>query len=312
VNSIFSPTLWLIFLQRIINVLYPVNLICLLFLAYLALEPFVAALAQRLVRKRIPAITDDSGAPARVDLLHRLRHAKGLSLILAILACDILARLIPFFAGIPFSHRYLYPFALFSSFFAALGLTALSDSLWLPLSRKFTTLSKNKLLFILLTIITIAYTGKSLMPKLDKKWIRDIPMTIRRKTPKGKQAVLFTNYLDARFSYYSGAKLYQCFPKENYIVLKSYYSKDKNNFNWKTSSRGLTSFKSLVREFGDKAFLLVRRKRKERNNVSTELSALMRTVATFTDDRRKWLFTLYQGIGGNNRETKINELNSQK
>jgi hypothetical protein len=293
-------------------VLYPANLIALLFLAYLALEPFVRSLAQRLIHKRIPTITDSSGTLARLNLIHLLRSAEGLSLLLAIIASDILARFIPFFAGIPFSHRYLYPFALLSTFFAALGLTALSDALYLPLSRKFTSLSKNKLLFILLSIVTIAYTGKSLMPKLDKKWIRNIPMTIRKMTPKGEQPVLFTNYMDARFSYYSGAKLHQCFPKDNYIVLKAYYRENGNNFDWKVSSRGFTSFKSQIHELGDKAFLLLRRKRKEQNNISAELSDLMRIAGTFTDDKRKWLFTLYQGMPQENSETRKNKIDSQK
>ena len=310
-NSIFSPTLWWIFFQRIINVLYPVNVICFLFLAYLALEPLIAALARRFFRKRIPAIPDDSETPVRLGVFNTLRGAKGLSLVLAILACDLLARMIPFFAGIPFSHRYLYPFALMSTLFAAIGLTTLSDSLWRQLSRKFTKLSKNNLLLILLSIVFLAYAGKSLRPRFDKKWLLEVPKIIRAETPKGEEAILFTNYLDMRLEYYSGAELRQCYPKNDYIIVEAIYPKNGNNFMWRTASKGAAEFKKQVRELGDRAFLLVRRKRKEQDVVSAEISPIMRNVATFSDGRRKWVFSLYQGLNGKERKMRINKMNSQ-
>ena len=310
-NSIFSPTLWLIFFQRIINVLYPAQFICLLFLAYLALEPFIATLVQRIFRKHIPLIQNDSGTPARLDVFNTLRGAKGLSLVLAILTCDLLMRIIPFFAGIPFSHRYLYPFAIMSTFFAAIGLTTLSDSLWQPLSRKFTKLSKNGMLLILLTIVFLAYAGKSLRPKTDKKWLLEIPTLIRSKTPKGEKAILFSNYLDMRLEYYSGAELRQCDPKNDFLIMKPIYPKNGNNYIWRPVSTGAANFKKQVRELGERLFLLIRRKRKEQDIVSSKISPIMRNIATFSDGRRKWVFSLYQGFSGKERKMRINKMDSQ-
>ncbi|NOY76177.1 MAG: hypothetical protein GXP32_10375 [Kiritimatiellaeota bacterium] len=304
-KPIFAPALWCIFLQRMLNVLYPVNVAVLFFLVYLTLEPAFSSFVLRVSNKRLPVLCDSAGTPLRVTVFNLLRKPKALPLLLSIIFCDLLTRMIPFFAGIPFSHRYLYPFALMSTLFAAIGLTAFSDGLQRFLTTKVPSFSKKKLLIAILLVVVAAYSGKSLMPRLDKKWLRDIPEVIRRSTPEGSKPVLFTNYLDTRFAYYSGAKLVQCFPKENFRMLIYTFRKNRNNFAWWNAPKRSPNFKQRVEKLGERAFLLVRRKRNEQDSLTVDVLTFMSRVGEYSDRKRKWTFTLYQGkVSGKSKSGK--------
>ena len=311
-SVIFSFDIWILFLKRILNVLYPVSVATLLFLAYLLLEPFVASVARRFFRKSPPVSRDASDTSLHASVLYVLRRSNGLTLLLSVLFCDLLARMIPFFAGIPFSHRYFYPFAALATPLAALGFVALSDALHRPISAKFPSLSKNKLSVLFLGVACLAYSGKALMPRQDKKWLRNVPYAILKATPKGEKPVLYTNYLDTRLAYYSGADLRQCFPKENFQVMELTPRQNRNNYYWKTTSKGIRKFRRRIESLGARAFLLVRAKRAEKDASLAEIQHFMRVVATFSDERRKWRFTLLQGDFDNSSKMRKRGHYSQK
>jgi hypothetical protein len=252
-NALFSFKLWLIFFQRIINTLYPANIVFLLFL-----YP---------VRKKI-------------------KYSSALIFILLLLCVDLAIRMIAFFSGIPFSHRYLYPMMVLATIFSGVGMISFVHFAGKYLTGKFPSLTEGRITVMLLLIIFFAYSGKALHSSNDKKWLKDISFLISSNIIPGTESEILSNYDESRFVYYSGCgEMILFFPDNDFQIRR--HIREGNDRRWRVESNGVDAFRNYLKSSDKQLFLIYRIKKSEINANTESLFPGMTLIGQFPDKRRK-------------------------
>ena len=212
-NTFLSFKLWLIFIQRLINVLYPANIIFLIFL-----YP---------VRKKI-------------------RMKNIILFVLIFISVDMLVRIVSFFAGVPFSHRYFYLFMILVTIFAGFGMSGFTAFIKKYTEKKYPGLTETVISASILLIVCCAYSGKALHVSGDKKWIKEIASVIKDHTSNREDdAVILSNYDESRFAYYAGCRETLLFDPDNDFQIR-HYVLDRTDGRWKELSKGKDAFNNYI------------------------------------------------------------------
>jgi len=180
-NTVFSLKMWLIFLHRILLSCYPAEVAFLVF----SKKTFL-----------------------------RLKESRILRVLSIFIVCDLIVRMVVFFAGVPFSGRYFLPWTVGLAVFVGGGFKPFVEFV----SRK-TRLAESVIAAIVLCAIAIGYSIKALHPRMDKPWLQAIPAKIRSLTPEEMEPVIISNYMDGRFGYYAGTdRLLMLRPEEDWSL----------------------------------------------------------------------------------------------
>ena len=256
-NSLFSFKLWLIFLQRFIDALYPANLIFLIFL-----YP---------VRKKI-------------------KLSRPVIFILLLLLIDLAIRLVSFFSGIPFAGRYFYPSMIIITIFTGVGMLSFIQFLHRLLVKKFPKMTESHIAVAVFLIILFAYSGKAIHSSNDKKWLRDISSLIKKHISPGERAVILSNYEENRFVYYSGCSEMLLFSPENNFQIRRRIPHG-NDTVWQINSNGMKSFKNYINTIPSQLFVIYRIKDSVPPAQPEILFPGMSLIGKYLDKRRKHTYT---------------------
>jgi len=261
-SALFSLKLWFIFLQRIINTLYPANIISLIFL-----YP---------VRKKIKI-----NSPMRF--------------IFILLLIDIAIRMFAFFSGIPFSHRYLYPMMILITIFSGLGMISFIHFLRKYLIKKFPTLTEKTVTISIILILIFSYSGKALHHSDDKKWLKDIAFLIKANLMLGTNSEIISNYDESRFLYYSGCGELLIFsPKKKFQMCR--HVKHENDSKWIVETKGRNAFLNYLKSSTKELFIIYRIKKSKIKSNITSLFPETKMIGHFYDKRRKYQYFVFKKI----------------
>jgi len=265
-NSLLSFKMWLIFIHRIFNALFPADLILLVF---------------------------------SLSSYKKLKESKALRFFSIFLVCDLGVRGVIFFAGVPFSGRYLFPFAVAIAILAAFGIIPLVEILQKVILKVKCNIKINTfyLYAILIIIIGISYSIKALLPRNDKPWLQRIPAAIKKLVPEGKTPVIISNKLDERFGYYADTtQIYMLDPAKNWVLMEKVKTDTDSKFIACSRKRGIANLAEKINELGAERVFIIMRVGKDGNSVpNTELLKKLPGIhlsGTFTD-RKKRILKLY-------------------
>jgi len=222
-NSVFSIKLWLIFLRRMMLSCYPAEVAFLLF----SKKTFL-----------------------------RVKESRVLRVILIFIVCDLSVRAIVFFAGVPFSGRYLIPWTIGLALLAGGGAASFAD-----FAAKTARVSKNIVLLVAFSAIAIGYSVKALHPRTDKPWLREIPARIKALTPEGMEPVIMASYMDERFGYYADTnRLVELRPGDDWTILVRKRRPGGYAYSrWTPVGKGLDGLGRLIRGLGrSRVFIILR------------------------------------------------------
>lgn len=181
-SAIFSIDLWLIFLNRIIKASHP--LIFALALLFLLSE---------LWRLRRMGWRGFKPAPATW-------------IFAGFAAVDIMARLLVFFAGVPYQTRYFLPLTLCAVVLAAWSMPVLSAWLALKTKGRFPALTRRRIFAALVSLTVLICAAKVFIPQSSKDEMRIVAELIKTNLPPGSRCpVLISKIADPRYAYYAGA-----------------------------------------------------------------------------------------------------------
>jgi len=264
-KSLLSIKMWFAFFARILRAIFPAEMILIIF--------------------AIPSLKD-------------LKKSRMLRLLIIFILTTLAVRLIPFFAGAPFSGRYFLPFAVGVAIFAVSGITPLVKIIESLILKKFRKCNVFYIYFILISIIGVSYSLKALRPRNDKPWLQMIPKAIKQFSTSSEVPIIVSNDLDERFGYYANTtELYKLNFKKDWLLTKQF--SDGNDSKWKPTNkhRGIDNlFAEFARIGKDKIFIIVRVPKKERSILAEKLCNYDKTlslIGTFTD-RKKRKFELYK------------------
>lgn len=263
----FSIKLWCIFFFRLIKVIYPADLVLIIF----ALPEF-----------------------------KRLKESRTMRFLLIFLVCNVGVRLVPFFACVPFTQRYFYPCAINIAILAAYGIVNLVEFLDTKIIKKKIKITQFHLYSLLIIIIGIAYSAKALNPRNDKPWLQVIPAVITKIIPSEKVPIIISNDLDNRWGYYADTEeLYQLDPEQDWLLMKPIRVGFEYRWVEFDQQRGISNLAEKINAMGkDRVFLILR---VDKNGESPSNSSLLKQYpeiylkGTFKD-RKKRVFKLYSFV----------------
>ena len=259
-RALFSFKLWMIFLHRLINTLYPANIVFLLFVY-----------------------------PAR----KKIKMTSALTFLLILGSMDILIRMLAFFSGIPFSNRYLYPIMIMATVFSGFGMFSFVQSVKKYAGKKFPSLTESRITAVLVLIILFAYSGKALHYSNDKKWLKDISSLIRANAIPDVSSEILSNYEESRFLYYSKCgKMIIFFPENDFQM--RHQVRRGNDAKWEIVSKGSDAFKKYLRSSGKQLFVIYRVRKKESEFNKDLLFPSMKLIGQFPDRRRKYEYFVFK------------------
>jgi len=259
-SALFSFKLWLIFFQRIINTLYPANIIFLIFL-----YP---------VRKKI-------------------KLSSAMIFILLLLVIDLLIRILAFFSGIPFSHRYLYPMMIFATIFSGLGMISFVQLLGKYIIKKFPSVTEGGITAVVMLIVFFSYSGKALHHSDDKKWLKDIAFLIKANATPGCDSEILSNYDESRFLYYSGcSELLLFFPDKDFEINR--HVRDNNDRKGGIETKGHDAFENYLKTSPKELFIIYRIKKSKIKSNPASLFSGMKLIGQFSDKRRKYEYFVFE------------------
>jgi hypothetical protein len=259
-SALFSLKLWLIFVQRIVNTLYPANILSLFFLY-----------------------------PVR----GKIKVNSGMKFILILLAVDLFIRMIAFFSGIPFSHRYLYPMMIIVTIFSGLGMLSFINILWKHLIKRFPALTERGIGVVVLLIVFFSYSGKALHSSNDKKWLKDISLLIKSRIVPGREAAILSNYDESRFVYYSGCgELLLFSPEKDFLIRR--HVRYENDSKWRVESEGFDGFNHYLKSSSGQVFIIYRIKKSEIKANTESFFPEVKFIGKFSDNRRKYEYFVFQ------------------
>ena len=251
--------LWLIFLQRFIDALYPANLVFLIFL---------------------------------YPLRKKIKLSRPVIFLLILLLIDIAIRLVSFFSGIPFAGRYLYPSMILISLFTGVGMLSFIQFLHRHLVKKYSKLTEFHITAAIFLIILFSYSGKALHSSNDKKWLKDISSLIKEHISPGERAVILSNYEEHRLTYYSGCNEMRLFdPEHDFQVRRAILQ--GNDMTWLVDSEGREAFKDYIKSMPSKLFIIYRTKDSSSINSLEPLLPGMSLVGKYLDKHRKYTYTFF-------------------
>lgn len=282
-STFLSLKMWLIFLHRLIKAMFPAEIVLLIF----SWQSF-----------------------------KRLKDSVSMRFLTLFLICDLIARMVIFFAGVPFSGRYFYPLSVTIAIFAAAGITPFigflhrlmrntqkveesnSPKLYKffnsNIIRKTARITEFQLYAFIILVIGISYSLKALHPRNDKPWLQMIPSKIKQLTPENSKPVIISNYMDERFGYYAGTtELYILKPDDNWNLLKRV--KTENDSKWISfdNKRGIESFADKISKLNSNSIFIILRVGKDGNSpANTELIdklPRLKLVKEFTDRKKRKL-----------------------
>lgn len=263
-SKFLSWKLWLIFLHRLAKALFP---------AEIAL--FVFSLAN----------------------FKKLKESRFLRWLLIFLVCDLGVRMVLFFGGVPFTGRYLYPFAITIAIFAVAGLVPLVTFLDEKILQKKLTDRKFQMYALIILIIGVSYSIKALLPRNDKPWLQAMPAAIRQFCPAGKTPVIISNNLDERFGYYAGTEeMYILKPEKDWLLMKRFEDEEDSKFLPLDKKRGIPNLAEKINQMGaDRVFIFMYLDKNESTPSDTELTQGLPGIqfkGKYTD-RKKRVYKLY-------------------
>ena len=263
-NSLLSFKMWGIFLHRLINACFPAEVVFLIF---------------------------------SKETFKRVKDSRALRVLLIFIFSDLLIRMVVFFAGIPFSGRYLLPWTIGVLIVCGAGLTPLVSFVSSKIPERINKISQFHIYAFIVFGIMTGYSIKALHPRNDKPWLQAIPAKIRSIATAGVKPVIITNYMDERFGYYAGTtSLYELKISENWNLLKKV--KKGNDARWQSfdHKRGIENLNNKIERLGkQRVFIIVRLKKHGKSK--TDMAILeklpgIKLVKTFTD-RKKRKLNLY-------------------
>lgn len=134
-----------------------------------------------------------------------IRRSPALRLFLCAAGVNLSIRLFTFFSGVPYQSRYFYPLVVFMFCFGGLGFVVFCREM--PRLRLWPKwLTRRRTASIAATAVILACGGKIMSPRLDKKWLRDIPATIVDRAESNGKIVLVSQLDDGRLPYYAEAE----------------------------------------------------------------------------------------------------------
>ncbi len=169
---IITIKLWLIFLGRLFEAVFPTNIVLLCF--------------------------------SWRGLKECWKSPGGRFLIILIVEM-IISRLIIFFSGLPYQGRYLYPLAICLAIIAACGLDRLISLLKeiKALKSAFAT----KITSVMIILMVAICIGKGLWYSSDKLWIKEVSSFVQKSAVSfSVRPVLISGVDDLRLAYYSNAE----------------------------------------------------------------------------------------------------------
>ena len=259
-SSLFSFKLWLIFLQRMINTLYPANIIFLIFLVP--------------VRKKI-------------------KLTRPIIFLLLLLSVDLLLRIVSFFSGIPFAHRYFLPSMIILTVFTGFGMLAFIQFISRHLVKKFPKLTEKHITVAIFLIILFSYSGKALHFSNDKKWLKAISSLIQTNIQPGGKAILLSNYEENRFTYYSGCEEMLLFSQEKDFQIRRRVRNGNDN-RWNIESKGIKAFNHYIKTASSQLFIIYRIKKQNLTPTTENLFPTMKLIGQFKDRRKKYRYFVFQ------------------
>lgn len=285
-RALFSLKLWLILMNRLVEAFFPVVCILLIFSWF--------------------SDKGENKAAFRKD-----SHFK---LLIIVVLSDFFIRALLFFSGVPFSHRYLLVLTVMAIMMAAPGVPKLTELLQKLTGRYFAVTPRFSI--FVFSLLSIACVGKALSPRLDKKWIREIPVVIKNLCPEGRKPVLIMDFDDRRIPYYAKADylkfgtkpdkifyytengiLQKC-PEPDGIIAKPGEKKWCGLFvALNVPPAGLANFADDIRKLGaERVFVLMYRKDSEFRELFSAKGLIfpLKLIQEFHDDKGRPL-SLYQG-----------------
>lgn len=264
-KSLLSIKMWFAFFARILKALFPAEMVLFIF--------------------AVPSLKD-------------LKKSRMLRLLVLFILTTLAVRLIPFFAGAPFSGRYFLPFAVGIAIFATSGMIPLVKLLKSIIVKYFGHCNAFYIYFVLIAIIGVSYSLKALRPRNDKPWLQMIPKAIKHFSTSSAPPIIVSNNLDERFGYYANTtELYKLDFKKNWLLTKQFSNGNDSKWQPTNNHRGIDNlFAEFARIGKDKIFIIVRVPKKERSILADELCEYDKTlslIGTFTD-RKKRKFELYK------------------
>lgn len=263
----FSIKLWLIFLHRMAKAIYPADMVLMVF-----------ALPE----------------------LKKIKESRAMRFLVIFLLCNLAVRLVPFFACVPFSERYFFPFAVNIAILATYGISNLVEFLDTKIIKGKIKVSKFQLYALLVLIIGLSYTAKALMPRNDKPWLKMIPAAMKRFVPTGKTPIIISNDLDERWGYYAQTnQLYRLHPEQDWLLMKQV--RVGREYRWEEfdEKRGIPNLQEKIESLGmDWVFIILKVEKSGTSKSEKELVEKftdIHLVGTFTD-RKKRVFKLYTTV----------------
>ncbi|MFA6567959.1 MAG: hypothetical protein WCS96_07075 [Victivallales bacterium] len=170
-QAIFSIKLWIVFLWKMLDAVFPTVIILLAF---------------------------------SWKGLKTVKNTPEFRMFLIFLGVVSASRLFIFFSGLPYQGRYLYPIVVALLPIAAFGFNELI--IFLQNLKVFKKTSPLSIAGMVIVAIVAVNAGKALYFTPDKQWIKDVSALVRKCQDAGKPAVLISGVEDMRIAYYSGAE----------------------------------------------------------------------------------------------------------
>ena len=156
---------------------------------------------------------------------------------------------------------------------------------------------KFNLYFLLIIIIGLSYSLKTLRLRNDKPWLQMIPAAIKQLTPPDTTPVIICNDLDERFGYYAGTtEMYRLDPDKKWLLMKRAATETGSRWAPLDNKRGIENLSAKIAEMGMERVFIILKVGKDGNSESN--SELMEKLpginlsGRFTD-RKKRVFKLY-------------------
>jgi hypothetical protein len=246
-STYFSPEMWFLFITRIFNSIYPVELILIIFFiiflfASLGKNEFCGK-----IRNLIKLSSHDDIPSLNFRVKGIIQNRVSLFLMIFIV-CELGVRSVIFFAGVPFSGRYFIPFSISITIFAAAGIFPFSEFLTKAVGFVKIKIQPWKFFYAIILITCFAYTGKALLPHFDKPFLKEFGAAIKKRSHNRGISVILTNKLDERVGYYGGTEHFFKF----YIHKGKWYLqkkvRNKNASKWIIAGKrdSLSSFIQLI------------------------------------------------------------------
>lgn len=189
-QAIFSIKLWILFIGKLLDAVFPTILILLAF--------------------SWKKLKSENNSPE-------------FRMFLIALAVISASRFFIFFSGLPYQGRYLYPITISLLPIAALGLNEMI--IFIQNLGKMKKISPLIMAAMIIVAIVVINVGKALYYKQDKQWIKDVAAFVSdSRQTGGKPAILISGVPDVRIAYYSKAEFLMLTfrPEIRYIPYEEY------------------------------------------------------------------------------------------